>query len=194
MKKSLLFIFLLIFTVSLVKAQTDDDVPLPKSLQTRSNNAKTSFEDRKLKFTAGGYLGMSFGGYTAVSVTPIFGIYPCVDWLLVGVSGTYMFTYDTYYKESYHDFGFGAYIRGLIWKQRIIAHFSYEYMNVGYFDSYGKRTRFDAHALYIGPGYQQSLGDRLNMFLVLMINIARSVDERGIFPDFYPNIGITYDF
>ena len=182
------------FAISFAFAQIRDEVPLPKSLQTRNDNSKRSFENKKLKFTAGGYLGMSFGGYTSVSVTPLFGVYPKVDWLLVGVSGTYLYTYDSYYKESYHDFGLGAFVRGLIWKQRIIAHFSYEYMNIGYYDIQGNKTRFGAHALYVGPGYRQKLGDRLSAFVILMINVAKSVDERGIFPPVYPNIGITYDF
>ena len=194
MKKLQFFLVILFFSISFANAQKEDDVPLPKSLQTRNTTQKNSFEDKKLKFTAGGYFGMSFGGYSSVSVTPLFGVYPTIDWLLVGVSGTYLFTYDSYYKEAYHDFGFGAFVRGLIWKQRIIAHFSYEYMNIGVYDMQGNKTRFGAHALYLGPGYRQNVGDRLSVFLVLMINVARSVDARGVFPNFYPNVGITYDF
>ena len=194
MKRVLFFLLIPFVLISFADAQTQDDVPLPKSLQTRNNSQKGSFENKKLKFTVGGYLAMSFGAYTNVLVTPLFGVYPMVDWLLVGVSGTYMFTHDSYYKISYHDFGLGAFVRGLIWKQRIIVHFSYEYMNVGYYNTQGNMKRFGAHALYLGPGYRQNLGDRLSVFFVLMINVARSVNERGIFPTLYYNVGITYDF
>ena len=193
MKKCLLFLIISLFVIPFVGAQ-QDDIPLPKSLQTRNDKAKGNFEDKKLKFTAGGYFGMSFGNYTSISVTPLFGIYPKVNWLLVGVSGTYLFSHDSYYKDSYHDFGVGAFVRGLIWKQRIIVHFSYEYMNIGVYDYSGNKVRMDAHALYAGPGYRQQLGDRLSAFFVLMINVAKSVDERGIFPLIYPSVGITYDF
>jgi hypothetical protein len=194
MKKYLFLLIISLLMIPFAEAQKEDDIPLPKSLQTRNDKTKGSLENKKLKFTAGGYFGMSFGGYNNISVAPLFGVYPVVDWLLAGVSGTYMYTYDSYYKESYHDFGVGVFVRGLIWKQRIIAHLSYEYMNIGYYDVQGNKVRLGVHALYAGPGYRQKLGDRLSMFLVLMINVARSVEERGIFPDIYPNIGITYDF
>ena len=194
--KKLLILLLIIpfFTISFIHAQNNDDVPLPKSLQTKNDKSKGNLENKKLKFTAGGYFGMYFGGYSSISVTPLFGIYPKIDWLLVGVSGTYMFTHDSYYNASFHDFGFGAFVRGLIWKRRIIAHLSYEYMNISYYDSQGNKERLGAHALYIGPGYRQRLGDKFSVFFILMINVAKSVDERGIFPVIYPNIGITYDF
>lgn len=195
MRKRGLLLIICIFCVLNTTIAQNDDVPLPRSLQSRSTRNPENPE-RKIKFTAGGMFGAQFGSYTGVSVAPLFGIYPGVDWLLIGVGGTYMYTYYGPSQESFHDFGFSVFVRGLIWNQRLIAHLGYEYLNLdlGFSNQLGKHQRIDAHALYIGPGYRQPVSDRVSLYAVLLINIARSVDSRGIFPPVYPSIGVTVDF
>ena len=176
-----------------------DDTPLPKSLR---DYEPRKWDEKKIKMTAGGSLGAQFGnGYSAVSISPVYGIYPTVDWLLLGVGGTYMFSYDNYFGAS-HDFGLNAFVRGLIWKRRIVAHVGYEYFNFdfSYSTSPDIPNRVDAHALYIGPGYRQSAGENVNIFILLLFNVGRwsrydnIFDTRNVFPFMYPVIGVTFDF
>ena len=63
--KRLLCVFGLLFCLSLVYAQSDDDIPLPKSLQTgrAANNI-----DRKVKFMVGGSFGFQIGDGSLVAV------------------------------------------------------------------------------------------------------------------------------
>lgn len=188
MKKILFSIILSLFLISL-QAQKDD-VPLPKSLQKKEK----STAERKVKFTLGGGFGLQFGTYTSISLSPVIGIYPGIDWLLLGVGGTYQFT--SYNGMSYNDFGFSGFLRGLIWQKRIVLHFGYEYMNFDFgYNNYTKeRERFDAHALYLGPGYQQRVGDRVGIYVLLLFNLASSSSHRDVYPFFYPVIGVTFDF
>lgn len=188
MKKILFSVILSLFVITL--AAQSDDVPLPKSLQKSEKSAL----NKKVKFTVGGGFGLQFGTYTSVSISPVIGIYPAVDWLLIGVGGTYQFT--SFNGLSYNDFGVNAFIRGLLWQQRIILHVGYEYMNfdLGYNIYDKKRERFDAHALYLGPGYRQRIGDHVGVYVLLLFNLASSTSDRGVYPFFYPAIGVTFDF
>lgn len=187
-KLSLCFLLLFIGFSFSTNAQIDD-VPLPKSLQ-RSDKQRDI--DKKLRFTAGGGFGLQFGSsYAGVSLSPVVGVYP-FDWLLIGVGANYSYTYS--YGSSFHDFGVNVFVRGLIWQQRLIAHLGYEYLNL----DYGRDGRFDAHALYLGPGYRQPLGDRVSLHALLLFNLANwnssNLDTRSFFPFFYPTIGVTFDF
>jgi hypothetical protein len=194
MKKIILLLLLgtFICSVNLTFSQ-EEDVPLPKSLRKYSERDG----EKKLNLTAGGSFGMQFGSYTAVSGSPIFGYYPA-KWLLLGVGGTYMFSYIAPLDYSSHAFGATAFAEGLIWKQRIIAHIGYEYIN--YEDAKydpttlqitGKERKND-HALLIGPGYRQPVTDNINMYLLCLFNIFQTSES------FYSNptirIGITVDF
>ncbi|MDR3047254.1 MAG: hypothetical protein LBU51_06530 [Bacteroidales bacterium] len=191
MKKILLILMMLSLTVPALYAQTNpDDVPLPKSLQTKQSIKNNNFENKKVKFTAGGNFGLVFRDYVGISLAPLFGVYPGVNWIVVGVEGDLRYTYYYSDKTSYFDFGVSAFVRGLIWKQRLIVHFSYDYLSI----DLGKNLpRINAQALYIGPGYNQKV-DRLNIFIVLKIRIASTYKEYNAFPIWYPSIGISYDF
>jgi len=194
MKKIILLLFLgtLICSVNHLFAQ-EDDIPLPKSLQ--------KYQDRdgkkKLNLTAGGSFEAQFGSYTSVGVSPILGYYPA-KWILLGVGATYMFSFVAPLNYSSHAYGASAFAEGLIWKQRIIAHISYEYINYedAEYDPYSllitKRERKNDHSLLIGPGYRQPISDNINIYLLCLFNIFQTSES------FYSNptvrIGITVDF
>ncbi|MEG2070119.1 MAG: hypothetical protein RR034_01945 [Bacteroidales bacterium] len=166
-----------------------EDVPLPKSLKAITPREEKS--DRKIKFLAGGNFGLQFGNYTAVEISPQFGIYP-VDWLLVGVGGTYMFSWDSYYKIPCHTFGFNAYLQGYIWK-RLILHVGYEYLNYPIFYVDKTMTRHDLHSVVVGAGYRQYVTDRVSVYGLLLFNVYQSSDYYT--RDFVPIVrfGVNFD-
>lgn len=189
MKKIFFWCLFLVFSFITVSAQSeqDEDVPIPRSLQ----KGTTEKPERKIKFTTGGGLGFQFSSYyTAISISPIIGVYP-VDWLLVGLEASYMYTYSG--GDSFHDFGADIFLRGLIWKKRLIIQAGYKYFNI---DSYGN-DRYDAQAIYLGPGYRFSAGDRVSFHILLLFNVASWSSQgsnRDVYPLVTPNIGVTFDF
>ena len=192
MKKLLILITLIFAFISYTVGQTDD-VPLPKSL--RSHQPR-DWEKKKIDMMVGGNFGAQFGSYTAVSVTPMFGIYP-TNWLLVGVGGTYMFSHDKYYDLSSHVFGANAFVEGLIWKRRIIAHASYEYVNYDAFYLIQgvagvQKERIHSHAILLGPGYRQEFSDSFSAFFLLLFDVVQN--SRSFYSNPIFRVGITYDF
>jgi hypothetical protein len=191
-RKRLILITLIFSFVSYTVGQTDD-VPLPKSL--RSHQPR-DWEKKKIDMMVGGNFGAQFGSYTAVSVTPMFGIYP-TNWLLVGVGGTYMFSHDKYYDLSFNVFGANAFVEGLIWKRRIIAHVSYEYVNYDTFYLIQgvagvQKERINSHAILLGPGYRQEFSDSFSAFFLLLFDVVQN--SRSFYSNPVFRVGITYDF
>lgn len=184
------FLLLPLFTIQIL-AQVEEDVPLPKSLR----QVEPEREKSRIKMMGGGNLGLQFGSYTAVSLSPTFGIYP-VEWILVGVSATYMYSYDTYYNLSSNVFGFSAFLQGLVLKKRLILYAGYEYVNYDLFyqDNLGPilKMRNDSHGIFLGPGYRQPISDNLAAYGLILFDIIQSYDS------FYGNpiirFGVVYDF
>ena len=192
--KRLLCVFGLLFCLSLVYAQSDDDIPLPKSLQTgrAANNI-----DRKVKFMVGGSFGFQIGTYTAIEVAPKFGIY-ATDFLAFGITGTYMFMHTRAYNLSLnsHTFGGGAFVEGYVWK-RLILHASYEYLNFDalFIDNANQVyvDRVGNHGILVGPGYRQKVGERVNIFALILFPVYQSQHELKPYSIPVYKVGVTVD-
>ena len=191
--KKLLCVFGLLFCLSFIYAQTDEDIPLPKSLQTgrAANNI-----DRKVKFMVGGSFGFQIGNYIAIEVSPKVGIY-ATDFLALGITGTYMFMRDRYWGINSHTYGGGAFVEGYLWK-RLILHASYEYLN---FDAVFQdlntgqlyTERVGNHGVLIGPGYRQQIGERVHLFMMILFCVYQS--QKDLKPYSIPvyKAGVTVD-
>lgn len=173
MKKIIWFIAILL-SFSVLYAQ--EEVPLPKSLQTRQ--AKHDNKERTFDFLVGGYVGAQFGSITAIEVSPHFGICP-VDFLCVGIGGTYIYMYinDNYYSddEQTHVFGGNAFVEGYVW-DKLILHAEYEYLSF----PINNGARLDSHALLAGPGYQQGVTDKLYVYGVLLFPVVKTENVYSI--------------
>lgn len=173
MKKTLSLLCLLILCWGAIKAQNNDNIPLPKSFQEKQSTSR----EAKVHFLAGGYFGFQIGGNTAVEVNPHIGILPW-DFLCVGIGGTYMFSYTNSYlgEQKSHVFGANGFIEGLIWKQRIIAHVEYEYLNFPSYDD----TRLHSHGILIGPGYNQFISDKISCYVLFLFPVWSTMDVYSI--------------
>ncbi|MDR1345124.1 MAG: hypothetical protein LBK03_00275 [Bacteroidales bacterium] len=197
-KTAVILIAFFIFTGlnNSLTAQTDD-VPLPKSLQPYKPRNDNERGERKVAFFAGGGFGLQLGSYIAVDVSPQIAIYPVVKWLALGISGTYMFAHDSYFKYNQHIFGGGLFIEGYPIKW-LILHAGYEYLNYpklaltnGKVEVLG---RIGTHAVMAGPGYRQHFNDKVNGYLLVLFNLYQT--ETSIYTGYFPTfrIGITVDF
>lgn len=173
MKNKLLLLCLLVICWGTMEAQSDDNVPLPKSFQEKQSTSR----DSKVRLLAGGYFGFQIGGNTAVEVNPHIAILPW-DFLCIGVGGTYMFSRTSSYwgEQRSHVFGANGFIEGLIWKQRIIAHAEYEYLNLPYYNN----ERLHSHGILLGPGYNQFISDNMSCYVLFLFPVWSTVDAYSI--------------
>lgn len=177
-------------SLSILYAQEETDVPLPKSLQ---NTKSIKNPDRKIKFLTGGTFGFQIGNYTAIELSPKFGFYPC-EYLSLGITGTYMFMRDRYYNYNSHTFGGGVFVEGYLW-QRLILHAEYEYLNfeVTDYNSLGQlvQTRVGNHGVLLGPGYRQIISDRISLYFLVLFCVYQGNYSPYAIPNY--KVGITID-
>jgi hypothetical protein len=186
--------YLLVFTLLIafsgnLAAQNIDDVPLPKSLKS-GGKADAPDKDRKVKFVVGGYLGFGVG-YSVLNlhVSPHVGICPGIDFLCIGVGGTYQLTYyrdPNGYKSFSHVFGFNAFVEGYIW-DRLVLHGEYEWLSF----PGGTDGRFTSNAVLLGPGYKQNITDKLSVYTHLLFP---AYDPENVYPIIDIRVGVNYKF
>lgn len=202
MKKIATLLTLFLFTFGLA---AQDIIPLPKSLRTGKNSAQTSAQDtssRKVRFLVGGNIGFQVSNNVLdMQISPHVGILPCVDWLCVGIGGTYQLTYYkdpvTAYKGFQHIFGGNAFIEGYIW-QRLILHAEYELLSFPANYAFasdplfiGMNDRPAAHGVLLGPGYKQDIGTNLSLYTVFLFSVYDPQNVRGIMDI---RVGVNFKF
>lgn len=172
MKKFLLFGLLLCMLGAGIAQE--EDVPLPKSLQ--SYKPRTDKAERQISFVAGGYVGAQFGTVTSVEASPHFGICP-VDFLCIGVGGTYMYMRVEDYYDTYqtHVFGFNGFLEGYAW-DKLVLHAEYEFLSFPWRDD----ARLNSHALLAGPGYQQKVSDKVYIYGLILFPVLTTEDVYSI--------------
>ena len=188
MKKIIGLIF--IFFISTALMAQVEDVPLPKSLQTNSHDGQNSTE-RKIKFVAGGNIGFGVShSELNLQLSPHFGIKPAVDFLCIGVGGTYNLNY---YKDPYsglkyftHIFGFNAFVEGYVWK-RLVLHAEYEWLSF----PYSENERQNSNGVLIGPGYTQNLTDKVSMYGLILFPVY---DELNVYGVVEMRVGVNVTF
>lgn len=185
--KKILGIFLLLFCFSGVMAQSED-VPLPKNLRTATSDGQPK-KERKIKFVAGGTVGFGVNrSELNLKLAPHFGICPGVDFLCVGVSGTYFLNY---YKDPFsglkyftHIYGFGGFIEGYVW-DRLVLHAEYEWLK---FPESGE----SCHGVLLGPGYKQTITDRLSLYGHLLFSVYETLN--GVYGIMEMRVGVNFTF
>ena len=198
MKTRNLFLVICFLVASgLVSAQGVETVPLPKNLQ-RYQARNLDDQERKVNFLVGGNVGFGVGAnMLQLQLAPHVGIYPAIPWLCFGVGGTYHLYYvKDYYsgnKSFVHIFGARGFLEGQVWKQRILLHAEYEWLT--YPDTDGDGERENTHAILVGPGYQQFIGERFSMYGLLLFPIY---EAEGNPPNAYSimeaRIGVNFKF
>jgi len=155
---------------------------LSSSLMSQDDNG---FKFEKNRLFTGGNLGLQFGTYTVIDISPIVGYY-ITKKISTGIGATYQYygyKDKIYPSDNYSTNIYGAkcFIRYYI-IESIFAHAEYEALNLEtiYFDPSNYRhstPRFWAHGVLLGGGYRQAIGEHSSINLMLLYNINETVDS-----------------
>jgi hypothetical protein len=208
MKKILLIGFLSIASLGISYSQDEvssdqtqkrEMSPPPKEQKEKDPNAP-SFRDR-LFF--GGYLGMQFGSYTYIDISPLMG-YMISPKLLGGVGLTYRYVSDSRFPGQTitdNQYGYRLFGRYFIIPQ-IFAHAEFESLNLttSYkFDaSSGNLTpdgRTWVNSALVGGGVFQGAGKRTGVFIMALYNVLSCSGDFCPYPDgWLLRVGVTAGF
>ena len=200
MKKIATILFLFLLCSGLAAQST---IPIPKSLLagTKPSQKAPDTTNRNIRFVVGGYVGFQVSNNLLdLQVSPHVGILPGIDFLCVGIGGTYQLTYykDIYGRKSFqHIFGGNFFVEGYIW-QKLVIHAEYELLS---FPSQyvftttplfmGANERPAAHGILAGPGYKQDVGNNLSFYTLVLFSIYDPQNVRGIVD---VRVGVNYKF
>ena len=202
MKKIATFLLLILVSFSLVAQQ---NVPLPKSLRSLANSSKKTTCDsanRKVQFIVGGNVGFQVSNNVLdMQLSPHVGILPGIDFLCIGVGGTYQLTYYknpiTAIKSLQHIFGGNVFVEGYVW-QKLVLHAEYELLSFPANYAFatdplfiGKHERPAAHGVLLGPGYKQDIGTNLSVYSVFLFLVY---DPQNVYGIMDIRVGINYKF
>lgn len=132
----------------------------------------------------GGNLGLQFGTYTFIDISPVIG-YRFTKKFHGGVGVTYRYLSDNVYKYSTSIYGGSVFSRYYI-LDNLFAHGEYEVLNGEWW--YGKR--FNVTSIFVGGGYSQNLGGRVAANILILWNINESEYSPYRNPIFRAGIGI----
>lgn len=139
--------------------------------------------ERERVFT-GGNLGMQFGNYTVIDISPQMG-YFFNDRFAAGIGAIYQYfghKDKTYPVNSFqtHFYGGRTFAR-LYFFESVFAHAEYEVLSLEtkYFDPYNLRhqtPRFWVSSVLLGGGYRQFISEFSSINLMVLWNINETVD------------------
>ncbi|HNQ13780.1 MAG TPA: hypothetical protein PKH65_10010 [Bacteroidia bacterium] len=133
--------------------------------EKNSEKSKIPIKDR---IYFGGNLGLQFGNYTLIELSPLVG-YRFTERFSSGLGLTYMY-YDVKDLDySTNIYGGRVFSRFSI-TESIFAHSEYELLNLEVFD-FNQLKRRNVDALFIGGGIQQSLGRSGGLYLMVLLDI-----------------------
>lgn len=171
-KTIILSFFFILSAISLAQAQENQAIENPAvKKEEPENKPKYNWANR---FFTGGGLGLQFGSYTYVAVSPILG-YRFTDKFSGGIGVTYIYLKDRAYDFSTSVYGgklFAEYdvFRGLA------PHVEYELINQEVFDNkLNTRRRIYIDSFLVGASYTQSIGDHSGLYIMLLYNLLEDV-------------------
>ena len=162
-----------------------------KSQKAYTNTDKYDDDESKGKwdwrnFRVGGNLGLSFGSYTYVEISPTFGYWVIPNKLQVGISTKFIYQSIREYNsiDRYKSFlyGGGFFSDYIIWNG-IFARMQFEAVNK---EAFFKPGRITIPHLLLGAGYIQPAGEFGNFYIAALFNVLDSDESiyRGTFGDF----------
>lgn len=168
MRLHLLILFLFLLAIRPLSAFAQEpEKKVPGEEPKEGDNEKRSFTDRV--FT-GGDLGLQFGTVTLVNLSPLVG-YMLTDELAIGTGITYQYYSNRNYNFSTSIYG-GSLFTRYYFDDNLFGHGEYEMLNVEAFD--GLHERVNVTSFLVGAGYNQPLGERSAITLLVLWNFTPS--------------------
>jgi len=124
----------------------------------------------KERIFVGGYIGLQFGSYTFIDVSPLAG-YRITNRISAGIGGTYQYMNDNYWGYgSTNIFGGSLFARISIIPQ-LFVHGEFEMLNLesGYFTE-NPEKRFWEENYLLGLGYRQKISEKSSFNIMLLYN------------------------
>jgi hypothetical protein len=160
------------FNVSL-RAQNDDvSITYHQAPDVVKDTFQPTHNDDILKKIAvGGMLSLQLGTYTYIELAPDVS-YHFNEWVAVGVGGTYIYTYDSYFKESAHVFGARTFVEGHFFNY-VGLHVAYQALNFDDFNpkNRGLNGRVWSNNVSMGGGYYRRI-NRFSVYAFILYNIS----------------------
>jgi len=148
--------------------------------------------EKKLYF--GGGVGVTFGSYTRISISPLVG-YPLNPKVSIGARGTYEYIHDTRFSPdlSASNYGGSAFTR-FRFHPLAYLHAEYSYMSYEYQQAFGGSTRTWVPFLYLGGGVMKPLGPRTAAFVEVLFDVLQ--DKNSPYEAWQPmiSVGVTSGF
>lgn len=138
----------------------------------------------------GGNIGLQFGNYTYVDISPMVG-YRVTDRFSAGLSATYIYysvNDPAYYNYSSHIYG-GSIFSRYLFTENVFAHAELELLNMDIYDPFylGRQT---IPSLLLGAGYRMPMGSNASMSFLLLFDVI----EDRYSPYINPIIEIGFGF
>lgn len=164
---------------------------------TDKSNSSVNKEPKKWdwkQFRIGGNLGLSFGTYTYVEISPTVGYWIIPEKLQIGVSTKFIYQSEIYQGNKYKSFiyGGGVFADYVIWRG-LFAHGEFELINK---DSYFSSNRVNVPSLLLGGGYMQPIGDLGHFYIAALFDVLDSDESinTGTFGDFPLILRVGFGF
>ncbi|TAJ14403.1 hypothetical protein DMA11_05155 [Marinilabiliaceae bacterium JC017] len=131
---------------------------------------KKSFKER---LYTGGNIGLSFGSYTNILISPIIGL-KLTPKLYSGIGFEYNYTKDKIYntERTYNQYGGRAFLQYNIIPQ-LFAHSEFSGMSLERYVTNETKTRDFVPFLYLGGGYRQMLSPRSFMTFRVLFDVLQ---------------------
>lgn len=190
MKKTICSLILLI-ACAVSFAQTNESVPLPRSLKTKP------VEEKKLDFFVGGNINTSF--VYNFSIAPEAGI-RVTDWFAVGISPRYELAYNAIYSgkdDLQHSFGAGAFVEFLV-ANYLMFRGGYEFLNFPYPETDANgivfNSRNNVHCVSLGIGFQSYIASNIRFYgLYIIYPYMSNHDHYANTIPMFARIGLSFD-
>ena len=170
MKKLILLFYISILTIpalSQEKTQTTGE-------QTDSTEVETEKVPFKNKLYFGGNLGMSFGSYTYIDLSPLVGIrwFPRFQ-TETGIS--YNYTKDKRYDKDYTYNQYGGMVNAQFYFiPQLFAHAEFQANSLEQYVAPDKKERHFVPFMYLGAGLRQNIGKNSFLYIRVLFDVINS--------------------
>lgn len=159
---------------SQVLETTPTTAPEATATQTEKPKDTRSFRE---KIYFGGSIGLSFGNYTSIRISPL-AAYKVQPKLSVGLQIGYEYVRDTRYSETLtsHNYGGSIFSRYRIIPQ-LYAHAEYALINYEIHTSLSTSERQTVPFLFLGGGYSQRVGPGTWAYVQVLFDVLQNNDS-----------------
>ena len=155
------------------------------SLAALAQEPATSFKD---KLYTGGQIGLSFGNYTNIIISPMLGA-RLNEKVYAGIGAEYQYTKDKRWEPSltYNQYGGRLFAQYNIIPQ-LFAHLEFQGMSMEKYKLGGGKERNFVPFLYVGGGYRQYISQRSFISFRVLFDVLQ--DKNSPYKAWDPNFSI----